>query len=46
MIATTNSTAKIISAWSGIMASMIKASSPDEAIIIATSAPKLNILWV
>ena len=45
-IANTNSTAKMIRACSGIIASMTKASSPDEAIIIATRAPKLNILCV
>ena len=28
------------------MASMTKASSPEEAIIMAIRAPKLNILWV
>ena len=35
-----------MSAWSGIIASITNASSPDDAIIIATSAPKLNILCV
>ena len=44
--ATTNNIAKIRSAFSGIIASMMKASSPEEAIIMAMRAPKLNILWV
>ena len=35
-----------MSACSGIIASMMKASSPDDAIIMAIKAPKLNILWV
>ena len=42
--AMTNMTANMTSACSGIMASMMKASSPEEAIIMATRAPKLNIL--
>ena len=45
-MAITKRTAKIMSACSGIMASMTKDSSPEEAIIMATRAPKLNILWV
>ena len=44
--ARTNNIANTISAWSGIMASITNASSPEDAIIMATSAPKLNILWV
>ena len=45
-IASTNRIANRIIAFSGNIASMTKASSPDEAIIIATRAPKLNSLWV
>ena len=46
MTAMTNRTANRIRACSGIIASIIKASSPEEAIIIATRAPKLNIRCV
>ncbi len=46
MMARTRSPAKIARAWSGIIASMIKASSPEEAIIMATRAPKLKRPWV
>ena len=42
----TNSIANSMRAFSGIIASMMNDSSPDDAIIIATNAPKLSILWV
>ena len=44
--AMTKRTANMLSALSGTIASMTNASSPDDAIIMATSAPKLNILCV
>ena len=46
IMAITKRTANSMSACSGIMASMTKDSSPEEAIIMATRAPKLNILCV
>lgn len=42
----TNRTANSTRACSGIIASITKDSSPEDAIIMATRAPKLNILWV
>ena len=44
-MAITNNTPKSIMALPGNIASITKASSPLEAIIIATRAPKVSILW-
>ena len=45
MTAKTNKTPISSKVCLGIMASMTKASSPDDAIIMATNAPKLSNLW-